>query len=178
MTPSKPSPLVREASGQYQVIGSVLSEADILHEAEAIIERRFFRQAMITNSEDAIHFLQAKLACLDHEVFGALFLDNKHQVLCWEVLFTGTIDGCTIHPREVVKRALAHNAAAIIFAHPHPSGCAKASQADIRITERLKKALALVDVRVLDHIVIGGNKAYSMAEEGCLTFGPVDFKWE
>ncbi len=168
MTPSKPSPLVREASGQYQVIGSSLSEADILREAEAIIERRFLRQNEITSADDAKDFLQIKLAQQDREVFGALFLDNRHKVIVWEVLFEGTIDGCSVHPREVVKRALAHNAAAVIFAHPHPSGCAEPSQADIHITKRLKKAMTLIEVRVLDHVIVGGLDVLSMAQRGLL----------
>ncbi len=168
MTPSKQSPLVREASGQYQVIGSVLSEADILREAEAIIERRFFRQNEVTNADDAKDFLRAKLAQQDREVFGALFLNNQHEIIVWEVLFQGTIDGCSVHPREVVKRALAHNAAAVIFAHPHPSGCVEPSKHDIRITERLQEALALIDVRVLDHVIVGGTDVLSMAQRGLL----------
>ena len=100
------------------------------------------------------------------EVFGCLFLDNRHRVIGFEELFYGTIDCASVHPREVVKRVLHHNAAAVIFSHNHPSGVAEPSQSDQRITDRLKAALDLVDVRVLDHIVIGDGETVSMAERG------------
>ena len=102
------------------------------------------------------------------EVFACLFLDNQHRLICYEEMFFGTIDGASVHPREVVKRTLFHNAAAIIFAHNHPSGVSEPSQADRRIAERLKAALSLVDVRVLDHMVIGDAEVTSFAERGLL----------
>lgn len=113
-------------------------------------------------------YLMAQLAHLPHEVFAALFLDNKHKVIRFKILFQGTIDGASVYPREVVKQALALNAAAIIFSHNHPSGSVAPSQADIAITQRLKDALNLVDIRVLDHIIIGHDQAYSFAEHGNL----------
>ncbi len=113
-------------------------------------------------------FLQAQLQDRDHEVFCCLYLDNRHRVIDFQEVFRGTIDGATVHPREVVKLALGHNAAAVIFAHNHPSGVAEPSAADERITERLRKALALVDIRVLDHIVIGDGVSVSFAERGLL----------
>lgn len=113
-------------------------------------------------------FLKSKLRGYEREVFACLFLDNQHRVLEYEELFFGTIDGASVHPREVVKRCLFHNAAAVIFAHNHPSGVAEPSQADQRITERLKSALALVDVRVLDHMIVGDADVLSFAESGLI----------
>lgn len=113
-------------------------------------------------------FLKSKLRRYDREVFACLFLDNQHRVITYEELFFGTIDGASVHPREVVKRVLYHNAAAVIFAHNHPSGIAEPSQADQRITERLKSALLLVDVRVLDHMIVGDSEVMSFAETGLI----------
>jgi DNA repair protein RadC len=111
-------------------------------------------------------YLHARLSGLPHEEFHGLFLDTQNNLISHESIFTGTLDSCAVHPREVVKLALHHNAAAIIFAHNHPSGHAEPSAADRQITERLRKALALVDVRVLDHIVIGEGTSVSLAERG------------
>ncbi|MFT4676164.1 MAG: DNA repair protein RadC [Patiriisocius sp.] len=113
-------------------------------------------------------FLKSKLRGYDREVFACLFLDNQHRVISYEELFFGTIDGASVHPREVVKRVLHHNAAAVIFAHNHPSGVAEPSQADQRITQRLKSALLLVDVRVLDHMIVGDSEVMSFAETGLI----------
>jgi len=107
-------------------------------------------------------WLSAELA----EKFGVLFLNNRNGLIASEVLFTGTIDGASVHPREVVRACIAHNAAAVIFTHNHPSGITDPSQADIQITGRLKDALALIDVRVLDHIIVGSRNAVSLAEQG------------
>jgi len=112
-------------------------------------------------------FLTSKLNNYPHEVFACLFLDNRNRVITFEKMFFGTIDGASVYPREVVKTALKKNAAAVIFAHNHPSGVAEPSQADEQITQRLKEALALVDVRVLDHFVIG-DEIVSFAERGLL----------
>ena len=117
---------------------------------------------------DTEAFLKAHMRHLDHEIFCCLFLDNRHRVLCFETLFRGTIDGTSVYPREVVKEALAVNAAAIILAHNHPSGVAEPSQADERITKRLKSALELVDIRLLDHLIIGDGSSTSMASRGIL----------
>ena len=103
-----------------------------------------------------------------YEVFSCLFLDNRHRVIEFEELFRGTIDGASVHPREVVQRALYHNAAALILAHNHPSGVAEPSSADRRITQRLKEALALVEIRVLDHFIVGEGQPVSMAELGLM----------
>lgn len=111
--------------------------------------------------------MHLQLGALAYEVFGCLFLDNRNRLICIEYLFRGTIDGASVHPREVVKAALQHNAAGIILFHNHPSGVAEPSQADEFITRRLKKALGLIDVRVLDHLIIG-EQTYSFAEAGLL----------
>lgn len=111
-------------------------------------------------------YLTAHLRHQPREVFAALFLDSQHRLIVYEELFYGTIDGASVYPREVVKRGLLHNAAALIVAHNHPSGVAEPSVADRRITERLKDALALVDIRLLDHMVIGDGEVCSFAERG------------
>lgn len=113
-------------------------------------------------------YLQCLLAGEPAERFIVLFLDNRHRVIATEALFEGTIDGANVHPREVVRRALYHNAAAIVCCHNHPSGVADPSSADIAITRRLIEALALIDTRVLDHFVVGGTTIISMAERGLL----------
>jgi DNA repair protein RadC len=113
-------------------------------------------------------YLQAKLRDVPHEVFACLYLDNRHRVIAFEELFRGTIDGTSVHPREVVRSALKHNAAALIFAHNHPSGVAEPSDADRRLTRRLQDALNLVDIRTLDHFVVGDGEVVSFAERGWL----------
>jgi DNA repair protein RadC len=124
---------------------------------------------IISSPDETRRFLSARLRAHPQEVFACLFLDNRHRVIAFEELFSGTIDGTSVHPREVVRTALFYNAAAVIFAHNHPSGVAEPSQADEQITRRLKDALALVDVRTLDHIIIGdGDSSVSFAERGLL----------
>ena len=120
----------------------------------------------LTSPDATRRYLAARLRAQPREVFACLFLDNRHRVLAYEELFFGTIDGATVHPREVVRRALEHNAAALILSHNHPSGVAEPSAADENITRRLKEALALVDVRVLDHLIVGDGEAVSLAERG------------
>lgn len=128
----------------------------------------FDRGEAITDPAITRRFLKCKLGRHRREVFACMFLDNQHRLVSYEELFFGTIDGASVHPREVVKRALETNAAAVIFAHNHPSGVAEPSQADQRITERLKSALLLVDVRVLDHMIVGEGEVMSFAERGLL----------
>src|ERR1700690_320244 len=113
-------------------------------------------------------FLSARLRDLEHEVFCCLFLDKRHRLIQFEEMFRGTIDGASVHPREIVKLALQRNSAAIIIAHNHPSGVAEPSQADELITQRVKEALALVDIRLLDHIIVGDGHCVSLAERGLL----------
>jgi len=117
---------------------------------------------------DTREYLLMRLRDRPHEVFCCLFLDNRHRVLAFEEMFRGTIDGASVHPREVVKRALEHNAAALIFAHNHPSGVAEPSRADEALTRRLRDALALIDIRVLDHFVVGDGETVSFAERGLI----------
>ena len=123
---------------------------------------------LFTCPADTRNYLALKCVAMEREHFGVLFLNNRHELLADEFLFSGTIDGATIHPREVVKAALKHNAAAVVLYHNHPSGIPEPSTADQRITTRLKDALALVDVRTLDHIIVGGDKTVSFAERGLL----------
>jgi DNA repair protein RadC len=113
-------------------------------------------------------FLTAKLRDLEHEVFCCLYLDKRHRLIQFEELFRGTIDGASVHPREIVKLALQRNSAAVIVAHNHPSGIPEPSQADELITQRVKEALALVDIRLLDHIIVGDGVSVSLAERGLL----------
>ena len=123
---------------------------------------------VLTSPEKTRHFLSCHLADPRREVFSCLFLDSQHAVICCENLFWGTLDGAAVYPREVVSRALQLQAAAVIFAHNHPSGVAEPSQADRRITERLQAALLLVDIRVLDHVIVGKGQQFSFAERGLL----------
>lgn len=132
------------------------------------LESNLQREEILTNPGDTRNYLKARLRAYPHEVFACLFLDNRHRIICFEELFTGTIDGASVHPREVVRRAIYHNAAALIFAHNHPSGIAEPSHSDRLITQRLKDALALIDVRVLDHIVVGDAEVVSFAERGLI----------
>jgi len=137
------------------------------------MSRRYLRECLergnvLSNPDDTRNFLISELSGRAYEVFACLFLDNKHRVIKFEELFYGTIDGASVYPREVVRRALQHNAAATILAHNHPSGIADPSNADISITQKLKEALNLIDVRVLDHFVIGDGYSISLAERGLL----------
>lgn len=122
----------------------------------------------MTSPKAVRDFLRTRLTCLPHEVFGCLFLDAQHRVIAYEELFRGTLTQTSVYPREVVKAALAHNAVAVIFAHNHPSGVAEPSRADEFLTQSLKNALALVDVRVIDHLVVGYGQVVSFAERGLL----------
>jgi DNA repair protein RadC len=123
---------------------------------------------VLSSPQQTRHFLRHHLGVHRREVFSCIFLDNQHRVLRCEDLFLGTLDGAAVYPREVAVRALQYNAAAVIFAHNHPSGVAEPSSADRRITERLCSALSLLDIRVLDHIIIGRGREFSFAEAGLL----------
>jgi len=126
------------------------------------------RGASLTDPAATRRYLIAQLRDRAQEVFCCLYLDNRHRIIAFDELFHGTLDGASVHPREVLRKILAHNAAAVIFAHNHPSGMAEPSDADRRLTQRLKDALVLVDVRVLDHFVVGDGEAVSFAERGLL----------
>ena len=137
------------------------------------LARRHYAEALrcgpLLDSPAATHqFLISRLRDQTYELFCCLHLDNRHRLIAFDELFRGTIDGASVHPREVVKQALSRNAAAVILAHNHPSGVAEPSQADELITRRLREALALVDIRVLDHCIVGDNGCVSFAERGLL----------
>ncbi|MBN0988145.1 RadC family protein [Amphritea pacifica] len=126
------------------------------------------RDSALTSPDLVRDYLQLQLSDRSREVFACLLLDSQHRVICFEELFKGTIDSATVHPREVVKLALSHNAAAMILAHNHPSGIAEPSMADQHITQRIKEALSLVDIRLLDHMVVGSGVTVSLAERGLI----------
>lgn len=144
-----------------------LTANQVLEKAAEILAARFVRGAIFNNPEAVKEYLTCKLAGHDREVFAILLLDTGHHLIEYRELFQGTIDATHVYPREVVKAVLEANAAAVVLAHNHPSGNPEPSRADKLITERLIKALALIDVRVLDHVVVG-EKALSFAEEGLL----------
>ncbi len=145
------------------------SDQQTIRTALTLLERQLREPgASFTSSHAVRDWLRLQLATQEREEFAALFLDNQHRLIAHETLFTGTINQTQVHPREVVKAALKHNAAAILVAHCHPSGHAEPSDADRRITERLKQALELVDIRLLDHLVVGGMEIISFAEKGWL----------
>lgn len=129
---------------------------------------RITGQDVLTSPEATRDYLKMRLYGSPQEIFACLFLDNRHRVIRYDELFHGTIDGASVHPREVVRRVIETNAAAVIFAHNHPSGVAEPSQADLRITQKLKDALAIIEVRVLDHIIVGEGEGTSFAERGLL----------
>ena len=137
------------------------------------LARRYYETSLptgmaIRSPADTEAYLRARIRHLGHEMFCCLYLDNRHRVLRFDEMFRGTIDGTSVYPREVVKEALTINAAAVILAHNHPSGVAEPSQADERITRRLKSALELVDIRLLDHLIIGDGDTTSMASRGLM----------
>lgn len=140
----------------------------ILEEARRVIDLKTQRGEAFTSPELVKEYLITKLAGFEHEVFAALFLDAKHQLIQYVEMFRGSIDSASVYPREVVKEALHHNATAVIFAHNHPSGNPEPSQADKTLTQRLKEALMLIEVRSLDHIVVGGRQTVSFAERGLI----------
>lgn len=147
----------------------IAQENRVIDEALHILDRRLFTRGPELASPDAVaSFLKLQLAQQEHEVFGVIFLDAKHRVLAFEILFQGSIDGASVYPRQVVKRSMVHNAAGAIFCHNHPSGCTEPSQADRVLTTRLKEALALIEVRVLDHFIVGKGRPLSFAEYGWL----------
>ncbi len=136
--------------------------------ARRVLDEPLRQGSPLRSPEDTRSYLRSRLGIYPHEVFAALFLDNRHRVIQYRELFRGTIDGAAVYPREVVRQALEDNAAAVIFAHNHPSGVAEPSQADVSLTARLKEALGLVDIRVLDHMVVGHGEVVSLAERGLI----------
>lgn len=141
----------------------------LIDSAIEVLAGLFQKGDLLATSPDSVKkFCQLHLGHLEHEVFGVLFLDNQHRLIEFETMFRGTIDGASVYPREVAKQVLKCNAAAVIFCHNHPSGILSASEADKRITDKLKEALNLFDVRVLDHIIVSHLGAFSFAESGLL----------
>ena len=150
---------------------SDLNEAEkqsVMRLAMNVLARKHRAGRRLGNPDETRTFLRLKLADYRNEVFGSVFLDNRHRILALRELFQGTIDGASIHPRVVVQQALEMNAAALVFFHNHPSGVAEPSHADEAITRRLKEALALVDVRVLDHFVVSAGESVSFAQRGLI----------
>jgi len=140
----------------------------VINLALNILTERHLPGQALTSPKDSVEYLRLRFSEYKNEVFCALFLDNRHRVLGFEELFFGTINGASIHPRVVVQRCMEINAAAVIFAHNHPSGVSEPSHADKAITNRLKDALEILDVRILDHIVVGTERVTSFAETGLL----------
>lgn len=148
--------------------GKIASLAAMQELTKRQLQEAICSKEVLTSSAQTRQYLRARFRHCEQEIFSCLFLDNQHRMVEHEELFKGTIDGAAVYPREVVKRCLYHNAAAVIFAHNHPSGVAEPSQADIAITRKLRAALTTIDVRVLDHLVIGDSDVVSLAERELL----------
>jgi DNA repair protein RadC len=142
--------------------------AAVLEIARRVLGERLAAQPLFEQPQAVKDYLALQLAALEHEVFGVMFLDTQHRLLCFEVLFRGSLSQTSVHPREVARRALALNAAAVVLAHNHPSGVTEPSRADELITSAVRQALQLIEVRVLDHVIVGRGAALSFAERGLL----------
>jgi DNA repair protein RadC len=156
--------LVRDANGQYRTA----SADEVLCQARSVLAQRVHRGVQFSSPADVKDYLRIQMGALEHEVFMVIFLDHQHGLLALKEMFRGTLAQTSVYPREVVKEALALNAGAVVFAHNHPSGTPEPSRADEFLTQSLKTALALVDVRVLDHFVVGGADLVSFAERGLM----------
>ena len=154
-----------ETTGTY-VMESPVTEADILRMAQQLAMSRLSKGRALTEPKQVFSHLQTLLQYHEHEVFALLLLDTKHRVIGFQELFRGTLDGASVYPREVVKIALEHNAAAVILVHNHPSGDPEPSQADRTLTTTLKNALNMIGTQTLDHIVVGHEGCISLAERG------------
>ncbi len=154
---------IRDTNGIYRSV----SRDTLIESARQCILDRFKSGFKISSPACAEEYVQTMLSDSEHEIFAVLFLDNRHQVIDYQEMFRGTVDGTSVYPREVVKEALARNAAAVLLVHNHPSGIAEPSSADQAITRRLKSALDLVDIRVIDHLIVG-QTVTSMASRGLL----------
>jgi len=158
---------IADNNGKYKATRA-LTEKQIFSAAKAILKKQFTKGKAFTNPNMVKNHLMFKYANYEHEVFICIFLDNQHRIIKEVEMFRGTIDGASVYPREVVKKALELNAAAVIFSHNHPSGIPDPSQADKNITEKLQSALGLIEIRVLDHFIIGGVCLYSFSEHGLI----------
>jgi len=146
------------------------AEDKLIEQAIGLLEKRMrtVKTGEISLPDEARRYLRLQLEEEEREVFAVLFLDNRHRLLSYDELFFGTVNECSVYPREVVKRALNINSSAVILAHNHPSGIPEPSKRDIAITEKIKKSLALIDIRVLDHFIVGKKKMVSFAERGLI----------
>ena len=162
---AKKNTLHSEAAPAYQAL---TDDDALIAQALQILEQRIAQGPAMTSPQAVKQYLTLKLAPESREVFGVLLLDQRHRVIAFEVLFQGTINTCSVYPREVVKAALAANAAAVILTHNHPSGDPSPSESDKQLTQRLQEALALIDVRTLDHIIVAGGQALSFSDMGLL----------
>ncbi len=156
--------LVRDVDGQYRPARA----EEVLQHARRVLAQRVRRGATLSSPQAVKDYLRVQIGVLEHEVFAVIFLDAQHRIVALKEMFRGTVSQTSVYPREVVKEALALNSSAVILAHNHPSGAAEPSRADEFLTQTLKTALSLVDVRVLDHLVIAGADATSFAERGLL----------
>lgn len=162
-----PKLIAGEDPGTYRLTSDV-TDAQLLHLAKMLARRKMRKGAQLTQPEQVHRCLQTLMLDYPYEVFGTLLLDTQHRLIAFDELFRGTIDCASVYPREVIKHAIEHNAAAVILVHNHPSGNPEPSEADRQITQRLKEALGLVDIRVLDHVVVGHEGFTSFAQRGWL----------
>lgn len=158
---------VADASGKYRA-RRALTEEQIIKAASVLLNKAIFRESALIGPDITRAYLKTQLRGLEHEVFACLYLNNQHHVIQYEALFRGTIDGASVYPREVAKRCLQLNAAAVIFAHNHPGGTTQPSQADRSLTHQLKEVLALLGIRTLDHFIVGDGEPFSFAEHGLI----------
>lgn len=156
--------MVRDATGQYRPAAA----SEVLQAAQDLLGKQLRGRVVFDSPKLVQDFLKSKLSTLELEVFSVLMLDSQHQLIEYVELFRGTVSQTSVYPREVIKESLARNAAALILVHNHPSGVATPSRADEQLTTQLKTALAMVDVRVLDHMIVAGNDVLSFAERGLI----------
>jgi DNA repair protein RadC len=157
---------VMEAAADYRAIPPVIAAAREI--VQLALSEELAERSVLSSPEAVRDYLRVRLGGLGHEVFMVLFLDAQNRLVAAEEMFRGTLTQTSVHPREIVKRALAHNAAGVVFAHNHPSGCSESSRADETLTTALRNALALIDVKVLDHFIVGEGAISSFAERGML----------
>lgn len=163
-----PSPFqASDTRGEYQVTQTLTEEA-IFKMANYLVKQRLRKGRTVSSSDTCVSHLQSQLQTMEREVFGLLLLDQQHRIISQDILFTGTINQASVYPREIVKSALQNNAAAVILFHNHPSGCIQPSYADDQLTQQIKSTLALIEVRVLDHLILGTDGHYSYAQTGKL----------
>ena len=156
-------------NAQCSTDATLENEDRLISEAKDVLYARLRKPGQCLESSDSVRdFLILELAELEREVFGCLFLDSRNRLIEYRQLFMGTVDSCSVYPREVLKAALQTNASAIVLAHNHPSGYAEASQADIKVTKDLKSILVELDIRVLDHFIVAGKNTLSFAERGLI----------